>query len=145
MAVIGIKYRGANHDYDEDGNYVFTPGQLEYQSVYLHYEGGEKIFDSGDFPRDWFQAKTFYAKELMEKEPYLSGSSTCDHFHMDGAEFDSAYLHMEGEVPILKYLDMTDPNYILTQREIFDNGWEFFVEPGEKPTWEELKEKYKSI
>lgn len=143
MAVIGINYEGANHNYDEAGERIETPGQLKYKSVYLHHRGGEKIFASGDFPKDWFQAKMFYAKEIMDKEPYLSGSSTCDHFHMDGADFDSAYLHIVDGKGILKYIDHSDPNYLFTQREIYEEGWEMFVEPGTKPTWEELKEIYK--
>lgn len=85
----------------------------------------------------------FYAKELMDKEPYLSGSSTCDHFHMDGADFDSAYLHIVDGNGILKYLDHSDQDHLFTQREIYEGGWEMFVEPGTRPTWEELKQMYK--
>jgi hypothetical protein len=137
MAVIGINYEGANHDYDNDGERIETPGGLKYQSVYIHYQGGKKVFDSGNFIKDWFNAKRFYTKDLMDKEPYLAGSSTCDHFHMDGAEFDSAYLHIINDTPILKYIDRSDDLFI--QRQIWDEGWEFFVEEGTHPTWEELK------
>jgi hypothetical protein len=137
MAVIGINYEGANHDYDNDGERIETPGGLKYQSVYIHYQGGGKVFDSGNFIKDWFDAKRFYIKDLMDKEPYLVGSSTCDHFHMDGAEFDSAYLHTINDTPILKYIDRSDDLFI--QRQIWDEGWEFFVEEGTRPTWEELK------
>jgi hypothetical protein len=138
MAVIGINYSGGDHDYDEDDNFIeITP--VSYESVYLHTNGGEFIFKSGNFVKDWFQAKMKYAKELMEKEPYLSGSSTCDNFFMDGAKYDSAYLHIEEDKPVLKYVDTTDPNYFITQRDIYENGWEMFVDTGTKPTWEELK------
>ena len=141
MAVIGINYEGANHNYDDNGERIETPGGLKYKSVYVHYDGGkEKVFDSGNFIKDWFDAKRFYSQELMDKDPYLAGSSTTDNFHMDGADFDSAYLHTDGEKPVLKYVDRSDPHYIFTQREIYENGWEFFVEPGTQPTWEELKE-----
>jgi hypothetical protein len=139
MAVIGINYEGANHDYDENDERIETPGGLKYQSVYIHYQDGEKVFDSGNFIKDWFDAKRFFSKELMDKEPYLSGSSTCDHFHMDGADFDSAYLHIVDDKPVLKYLDREDPNWFMTQRDVYEKGWEFFVEPGTQPTWEELK------
>lgn len=140
MAVIGINYEGANHDYDDNGERIETPGGLKYKSVYVHYEGGEKVFDSGNFIKDWFDAKGFYARGLMDKEPYLSGSSTCDHFHMDGADFDSAYLHIVDDKPVLKYVNTENPNWFMTQRDVYEKGWEFFVEPGTQPTWEELKE-----
>lgn len=144
MAGIGINYSGTTHDYDVNGERIdfdpSDPNYLKYESVYIHYRGGEKVFDSGNFIKDWFDAKNFYAIELMDKEPYLSGSSTCDHFHMDGANFDSAYLHIVDGKPALKYIDMSDPNYLFTQRDVYEEGWEFFVKVGTQPTWEELKE-----
>jgi hypothetical protein len=139
MAVIGINYEGANHDYDENDERIETPGGLKYQLVYIHYQGGEKVFDSGNFIKDWFDAKKFFSQELMDIEFHLSGSSTCDHFHMDGADFDSAYLHIVDDKPVLMYLDREDPNWFMTQRDVYEKGWEFFVEPGTQPTWEELK------
>jgi hypothetical protein len=138
MAVRGINYEGANHDYDDNDERIETPGGLKYKSVYIHYRGGEKIFDSGNFIKDWFDAKKFYSQELIDKEPHLSGSSTCDHFLMDGAEFDSAYLHMDDDKPVLKYVDRSNDLFI--QRQVWDGGWEFFVKEGTQPTWEELKE-----
>ncbi len=132
MAVIGINYDGGNR-YDENDELVEAP--VNYESVYLHYDGGEKIFNSGNFVKDWYDAKKFYLNELSETE-YLSGSSTCDHFIMDGAKFDSAYLHVIDEVPVLKYLDREDPKWYLSKDA---DGWEFFVEEGTKPTWEELR------
>jgi hypothetical protein len=144
MAVIGINYEGANHDYDENDERIETPDGLKYNSVYVHYQGGEKVFDSGNFIKDWFDAKGFYARGLMDKEPYLSGSSTCDHFIMDGAPYDSAYLHMVDGKPVLKYCSYDDSlemmETLITNREIYEEGWEFFVPEGTKPTWEELKE-----
>jgi hypothetical protein len=148
MAVIGINYSGTTHDYDVNGERInfdpSNPNYLKYESVYIHYEGGEKVFDSGDFIKDWFDAKGFYARGLMDKEPYLSCSSTCNHFHMDGADFDSAYLHIVDDEPVLKYIDMSDPNYLFTQRDVYEEGWEFFVKVGTQPTWEELKEQCKT-
>lgn len=148
MAVIGINYSGTTHDYDVNGERIdldpSDPNYLKYESVYIHYEGGEKVFDSGDFIKDWFDAKGFYARGLMDKEPYLSCSSTCNHFHMDGADFDSAYLHIVDDEPVLKYIDMSDPNYLFTQRDVYEEGWEFFVKVGTQPTWEELKEQCKT-
>jgi hypothetical protein len=56
---------------------------------------------------------------------------------MDGADFDSAYLHIVNDKPVLKYIDRSDDLFI--QRQVWDGGWEFFVKPGTQPTWEELK------
>ena len=148
MAVIGINYSGTTHDYDVNGERIdfdpTNPKYLKYESVYIHYQGGEKVFDSGNFIKDWFDAKLFYARGLMDKEPYLSSSSTCDHFFMDSADFDSAYLHIVDDEPVLKYIDMSDPNYLFTQRNVYEEGWEFFVKVGTQPNWEELKEQCKT-
>ena len=144
MAVIGINYSGWTHTYDDNGERIgidpTDPAYLKYESVYVHYHGGEKVFNSGNFIKDWFDAKGFYVRGLMDTEPHLSASSTCDHFHMDGANFDSAYLHIIDDKPVLKYVDYSDPHYLLTQEEIYNDGWEFFVPVGTQPTWEELKE-----
>jgi hypothetical protein len=141
MAVIGINYSGADHTYDENDELVETPGQMKYESVYIYYgDGKEKVFDSGNFVKDWFDAKGFFARGLMDEESHLSCSSSCDNFHFDGAKFDSGYLHIVDGNPFLKYVDESDPNYLHTQRDIFTGGWEFFVPEGTKPTWEELKE-----
>jgi hypothetical protein len=135
MAVIGINYTGGNHYDDND---VLIENVPKYESVYLHTRKGEFILNSGNFVKDWFDAKKKYIEEFSEKER-LSGSSTCDHFIMDGAKFDSAYLHVDGETPILKYVDRDDPKWYITQEDIF-NGWEMFVPEGTQPTWEELKD-----
>lgn len=135
MAVIGINYLGGNY-YDD--NNILIEDEPKYESVYLHTLKGEILFNSGNFVKDWFDAKKKYLQEFSENEP-LSGSSTCNHFIMDGAKFDSAYLHIDGETPILKYVDRTDPKWYITQEDIF-NGLEMFVPEGTQPTWEELKE-----
>lgn len=144
MAVIGINYSGYTHEYDDNGTRIEIDTSdsryLKYESVYVHYQGDERIFDSGNFIKDWFEAKDFYARGLMDKEPYLSGSSTCDHFHMDGADFDSAYLHVVDGKPVLKYIDRSDVNWYFNQKSIYEDGWEFFVLPNTQPTWLELKE-----
>ncbi len=129
MAAIGINYK-------EFGN------PLNYKSVYIHAnsKSENKIFDSGDFVKDWFNAIKYYIQN-QETLVHLSGSSSCDHFIMDGAPYDSAYLHFDDEGnPDLKYIDEGDKDYIHTQREVYENGIELFVSKGAKPTWEELKE-----
>jgi len=144
MAVIGINYEGGNIYDDQDeciGN------DLVYESVYVHYNIGpkseEKIFKTGNFVKDWYEANRFYNLELSDTE-HCSHSSSADHFFMDGAKYDSGYLHMIDGVPVLKYLDRNDDNWIYTQRDIYD-GWEVFVEKGTTPTWEQYKEYVKSF
>jgi hypothetical protein len=149
MAVIGINYEGGNY-HDEEDNLV--EDEIIYEFVYLHTSEKEMIFNSGNFPKDWYDAKKAFIT-LQEENPndpnyfHLSGSSTCDHFIMDGAKFDSAYLHVEGETPVLKYcIPYEHPPSIETMvenRSIYEGGWEFFVPEGTKPTWEELKESFK--
>lgn len=127
MAVIGITY-------NDGGN------PLNYESVYIHCSSGKKhIFNSGDFVKDWYDALKKFITEILES---LSHSSTCDHFQGDGGKFDSAFLHMIDDKPVLKYLDTSEENWIHTQRDVYDGGVEFFVDEGTQPTWEDLKEKY---
>lgn len=118
MAVIGINYDEGSKAKD-----------LGYESVYFSYGRNrkEKLFDSGDFVKDWYDAMKFYLNELNDKYPHLMGSSSCDHFIMDGAKFDSMYLGYdeEKEEPVLS------PNY--------GDGMELFVKEGTTPTWHELR------
>jgi len=137
MAVIGINYDGGN-EYDDDGNVIVK--DINYHSVRLHTRNEDFLFNSGNFIKDWYDAKKKYIQELIDIDPYLSLSSDCDHFHMDGAKYDSAYLHMVNDIPVLKYVDTSDPNYLNSQQDVFEKGWEFFVPEGTQPTWEEFKE-----
>ena len=125
MAVIGIHYGGGN-EYDENDEIIEHP--IDYKTVYLHLSNDKEIlFESGNFVKDWFHAKKKFL-EVHEEEMHLSASSSVDHFIMDGAPYDSAYLVFkdEGDVGELTY-------------EYDDKGWEMFVEKGTKPTWDELK------
>lgn len=137
MAFITINYDGGN-TYDDDGNVI--ENDIIYESVELHAGEEKFIFNSGNFPKDWYEAKKKYNLEIQDKEPYLSASSSVDHFIMDGAPYDSAYLHFVNDLPVFKYVDDTEPNYLNNQAYIFQEGWEFFVVEGTKPTWEEFKE-----
>lgn len=115
MAVVRIKYLEGD--------------PTTYKSVEISFSGREenKFFDSGNFVKDWFDCNEFIVNSnLSEKEP-ISNSSTVNHFFMDGAPFDSAYLKMIDNKGILYYT-------------YDDEGWEFFVPTGTNPTWEELKE-----
>jgi len=139
MAVVGINYTGGAHDYDDAGNFIeITP--VSYESVYLHTNKGKTLFDSGDFVKDWYNARKKFFQEICDEEPFLSHSSSCDHFIMDGAKYDSAYLHIEDGNGILKYVDRSDPDWHMSQRDIFEEGDEIFVKEGTTPTWDEFKE-----
>ena len=143
MAVIGINYSGYDHDYDDNDERIeidpSDPSYFKYESVRLHTRKEKFVFNSGNFVKDWYDAKKKYM-EIMDEEPYLSASSSVNHFQWDGGKFDSAYLHNVDEKPVLKYVDESNPNYLYTQMDVYEKGWEFFVPEGTKPTWEELKE-----
>lgn len=137
MAIIGINYDGGNI-YDDDYQNMIG-NNMVYKSVTLSLNNDKFIYDSGNFVKDWFEAKKKFIDE-MDNELHLSTSSTVNHFQSDGGNFDSGYLHVVDGKPVLKYLDTTELNYFITQKEIYENGWEYFVPNGTQPTWEELKE-----
>ena len=91
----------------------------------------EKIFDSGGFIKDWYECNKFIIFDLCDKEGHFSNSSSVDHFIMDGAPFESAYL---------KTNDDGDTWYLDYEYDHLNKGIEFFVKKGTQPTWEELKE-----
>ena len=123
MAVIGINY--------EDGS---KKKDLGYESVYVYTNEFEKIFGTGNFIKDWFEANKFVSMdESMIAEMHVAFSSTVDHFQMDGDEFKSAYLKFtKDDEPYLEY-------YESGKFDLSDLGQEFFVKKGETPTWQELK------
>ena len=115
MAVRGINY--------DDGN------PNDYESVYIHYvERKEKVFASGNFVKDWYDALKWYLHADLN-EYTLCNSSSVDHFIMDEAPFESSYLCYD-EATRTWSLD----------KDGYERGIEFFVKKGENPTWEELKE-----
>ena len=124
MAVYGINY--------DEGN----KQDLGYKSVHVSYDGLNKrnVFDSGNFVKDYFNLVKFILNELSETESHFVGSSSVDHFFMDGADklYDEAYLEAdENGKAVLRY-EFTDWN-----------GWNairIYVPKSTKPTWEELKE-----
>ena len=121
MAVISIYYNESSNKKDIIKGYV---------SVEISYNdcGKTKVkeFNSGDFVKDWYDCNKFIIMKLSETESHFSNSSTVDHFIMSGAPFRSAYLKVD-PIPRLSY-------------EYDDNGTEFFVKKGTKPTWKQLRE-----
>lgn len=133
MAMIGIHYSGGNY-HDDDDKLIECP--IDYHNVYLYLTSDEEyIFDTGDFLKDWFNAKKKFL-EFHERELRLAQSSSVDHFIMDGAPYDSAYLVFKDENDEKGELSYDEKDY--------DKGWEMFVQKGTTPTWEELKQYCKS-
>lgn len=118
MAVTGINYT--------------EPDPTTYKSVYIHYgEGKEKIFNTGDFVKDWYDHTRYIIMTLSKKEAYFSGSSSIDHFIMDGAPYRSAWLIFDDTGARLSY-----------NNKDFNHNIELFVHKGERPSWKTLKRKY---
>jgi hypothetical protein len=123
MAVYGINY--------DEGNEV----DLGYESVDISYGNldKQKVFNSGNFIKDWFDLVKFIIMELSGTESHFVGSSSVDHFHMDGGDklYDEAYLIdavVDGETKsVLSYVYDED-------------AIKFYVPKGTQPTWNELKE-----
>jgi len=119
MAVIGITYN--------------EPNPETYKHVSIHYGGGDEIFDSGNFIKDWYAHNKWIAKEIDDKlkdEHGFSNSSSVDHFIMDGASVISKYL---------KY-DEDDNPYLTKDYDWYDPGTEVFIPKDEDWTWEEYKQ-----
>lgn len=116
-------------DYDEG------EGVGSYRAVKVCFgDHEEKVFNSGDFVKDWWVAKKFMINELLDKEAWVGNSSSVDHFIMDGAPYDSAYLHVVDDRFVLKYVE--------TNADIHTDickGIEMFVAAGTRPSFEELK------
>lgn len=119
MAVYSINYNEGNKT------------DLGYKSVQIRYANLTKIkiFESGNFIKDWFDLIKFIVLELSDSELHFSGSSSVDHFFMDGANklYDVAYLFNYDEYSDLKY-------NIIPEDEL-----KFYVPKGTTPTWGELK------
>lgn len=117
MAVISIKY--------DEGN----KKNLGYESVIIHYGNDEKeIFNTGNFVKDWYDMRKFMIQNLLDSELAFSHSSTVNHFIMEGAPYDSAYLKTNDDgIPYFSYV-------------YDDESIEFFVPKGTQPTFNELKE-----
>lgn len=121
MAVYSIEYDEGNEQ------------DLGYKSVHISYGFNnpekEKVFNSGNFVKDWFDLMKFIITELRKTEMHFVGSSSVDHFFMDGAKYDKAYLVLfdKNDETVLKY------------DEKYNDGHLFYVPEGTQPTWAELK------
>ena len=121
MAVYGINYNEAGSEQP-----------LNYESVRVHYgKNEEKLFNSGNFVKDWFDLVKFIINVLSETEPHFVGSSDVDHFFMDGADelYDEAYI-VPDETGVAE----------LCYGNFEEIGIKLYIPKGTKPTWTELKE-----
>lgn len=110
-------------------NYDVTDKKISYYSVDISFGSPleVKVFDCGNFVKDWYNMIKFMCLHISETEHHFCKSSTVDHFIMDDAPFDSAWLKTIDGKPTLIY-------------EYEEDRIEFFVPQGTQPTWEELKE-----
>ena len=121
MAIVRIQYNeGTNKP------------TLGYTHVELNHDGVRTIFDSGDFVQDWFDMNKFI---MLNQLQFVSFSSSVDHFIMDGGSelYDSIYL---------RYNEKLQEWYLDSKYDHKNEGYEFFVNKGQTPTWEELKDMY---
>ncbi len=116
MSVIAINYDERNKR------------DLGYESVRILSGKEVNFFNTGNFVKDWYDCIKYYITVLSETDLHLSHSSSVDHFIMDGAPYDSAYLITDNDKWELSY-DAKD----------CDKGIEFFVPKNTRPTWNELK------
>jgi hypothetical protein len=125
MAVISINYT--------------EPNPESYESVSISYLGeksSQKIFNSGNFIKDWYNLNKWIAEEAdgeLKNESHFSNSSSIDHFIMDGANVISRYLKIKDGKPLLE-----------KEYDFMDEGTEMFIPEGEDWTWEQLKEYVKN-
>jgi hypothetical protein len=104
---------------------------ISYESVSLTLNDGTIYeFKTGDFMKDWYQAKKKFL-EFHKQERGLENSPSVDEFIHSGAPYDYAYATYVDDVPTLLY-------------EWDGRGWMVFVNKGTKPTWEEYKQHCKS-
>lgn len=119
MAVISIEYDEGNKD------------NLGYKSVEICYGDNlkeKKIFNTGDFVKDWYDMRKYMIQTLLDSEQFFISSSSVDHFIMDDAPYDSAYLKTNDDgTPYF--------SYVYDEESI-----EFFVPKSTQPTFNELKE-----
>jgi hypothetical protein len=132
MAITSINYDEGSRKKD-----------LGYKSVEISYDSGKrkKIFKSGNFVKDWYDCRKFMITKLSETEYTFMHSSTVDHFIMDGGKklYDTTFLYTDGGTT--GYLEYDKNKLLRAMLSEYNNeqGIEFFVKKGTKPTWEELR------
>jgi len=120
MAIIAIKY-------DEITQESYKGIKISYGE---HMEFN-KLFNSGDFVKDWYFLNKFIIDNLLENEYHISYSSSVDHFLSCGNKYESVHLvHIKGNK--WEFVKMKD-------LKPSQGGLEFFIENGSDITWEKMK------
>lgn len=119
---ISIDYNGNRKDPHRGYECVNVSADVDNKNIENHR------FRTRDFVRDWYWAMKWTVENFDVYAPVLKMSSV-DHFIMDGANFDSAYLRVDGK-----------GNAKLSYKYKFDDpGIEFFVPKGKRWSWGTLK------
>lgn len=112
-------------------NYDEFEKNQNYQGVEIYLDEERKLFNTGDFVKDWYDCIN-YINNHLSNDRFVFSSSVTD-FLDDGAPYKMAYLRSydKGKTFNLKYR--------WNER---NQGQIFFVPENEKPTWDEFIEKY---
>jgi len=108
-------------------NYNEGSKNLNYESIEVYYgeDLKEKIFfNSGNFVKDWYDKVKFIVMQISDEE-FHTCSSSIDHFIMDSAPYDRAWLNG---------VELVYEGYAIR------DAIQLFVPKGTKPTWIELRE-----
>lgn len=118
-------------NYNEGSKELRQTGEIVYVSVEIHH-GKQlneiKVFNSGNFVKDWYDRVKFMVTEIDDTGLHTRSSSV-NHFIMDGAPYDTAWLKANKKSAELVY-----------EQNGRRTGIELFVPKGTKPTWAELRE-----
>lgn len=121
-------------DYDEGD-------ATTYRGVGIYVSSDRSIlFNSGDFPKDWWDALRKVYDLMDETGQLAASSSSVDHFLMDGADelYDLANLIQEDGKLKLVYRDD------FSEMEWWNlTGATVYVNTGERLSFDEFKEKYR--
>ena len=116
---------------------IYTePDQTTYNGVKIEYgDNSIKVFNSGNFIKDWYLSIKFKMKELIDCEPFFISSSSVDHFIMDGELYESVRIVLD---------ELNNPKLAYNGDDVTNVtafGSQLFVEKGKRYTFEELKSK----
>jgi len=112
----------------------YQEGNIDtYESVEVTYNFNKdnRVFDSGDFVKDWYDATKF--RVLIDGHEVLKfvKSSTVANFISDGAPFDKV---------VLMYVNTLNGKFEYLSSGIHIGRPTFFIRKDTTPTWKELRE-----
>lgn len=122
MALVGINKNNEN----------------KYESFYIVMRGSEhdKVFDSGDPIKDWYQCTKHFIENFEQTEEMdLKMSNDAASFIAQSEEYDTINLLYNDENIDITYHDAKE-GVNLTINKI---GWLFLIKKNERPSFEEIK------